>query len=50
MGLFESARKNRKLKPGDPKHWQKIINSVNKLETEEELMEVLCTSPLESAR
>ncbi len=50
MGLFEPAWKNRKLKPGDPKHRQKIVNSINKLGTEEELLEVLCTSPLESAR
>ena len=50
MGLFEPAWKNKKLKPGDPKHWQKIVNSIDKLKTEEELMEVLCTSPLDSAR
>lgn len=50
MGLFEPAWKNKKLKPGYPKHWQKIVNSINQLKTEEELMEVLCTSPLASAR
>ena len=50
MGLFIPAWKNGKLKQGDPRHRQKIVNSINKLKTEEELLEVLCTSPLETAR
>lgn len=50
MGLFEIPWKNRRLKTGDPKHRQKIVNSIDKLKTEEELMEVLCTSPHEFAR
>ena len=44
MGLFVPAWKNGKLKQGDPRHRQKIVNSINKLKTEEELLEVLCTS------
>ena len=50
MGLFEEAWKNRKLNSGNPKHYQKIVDSISKLKTEDELMTVLCTSPLYTAK